>query len=146
MEGLDALHLMIRQSDERDQNAIQYKREKAASITNPDRTGWVYGLIGSDAIIRHVGVSFYPDHQLRFLARREDAIGVWIRREHPSMVLLEEVTPGDMSKRVKFWQRKFKGPLLKRTSPKEPKPLDEQTEEEIRVTLRQLLDKASGLC
>ena len=62
------------------------------------------------------------------------------------MVLLEEGTPGDMSKRVKFWQRKFKGPLLKRTSPKEPKPLDEQTEEEIRVTLRQLLDKASGLC
>jgi len=151
MEILDALHLMIQKADERDENAIQYKREKAASIANPDRMGWIYGLIGADGILRHVGVSFYPEHQLRFLSRREDAIGVWIRREHPSMVRLEEVRPGDMSKRVKYWQRKFRGPLLKRTNPRKKKPMydvfqEEQTEVEVKVRLQWLLDRASEVC
>jgi hypothetical protein len=146
MEILNALHLMIQQADERDENAIQYKREKADSIANPDRTGWIYGLIGTDGILRHVGVSFYPEHQLRFLSRRDDAIGVWIRRDHPSMVRLEEVRPGDMSKRVKYWQRRFRGPLLKRTNPKKKKPVEEQTEVEVKVRLQWLLDRASEVC
>tara|TARA_R100001086_G_scaffold166981_1_gene90626 strand:+ start:845 stop:1276 length:432 start_codon:yes stop_codon:yes gene_type:complete len=143
---MDDLHLMIRESEERDQNAIRYKRQKAVSIADPNRKGWVYGLIGPDGILRHIGVSFYPDHQLRFLARREDAIGVWIKREKPSVVLLEQVTPGDMSKRVKIWQRRFKGLLLRRANPKKGKAIEEMSDEEVRVSLKALLDRASGVC
>jgi hypothetical protein len=136
-DPMEALRKEMALTVEMKQAAKEYNIERAKSLLDPDRRAWIYGLAGKDGIIRHVGVSFYPDYQLSILAKRTDGIGRWVREHEPAIVRLEEVSLFDRSKKVRMWKRRFKGPLIRRGKKVKSKPVAEMSREELQVLIRQ---------
>jgi len=115
-----------------------YREKRESQALGINRKAWVYAL--ADDAVRYVGVSFYPDYQAsQVLKGGQDALGEWIREKKPALIRLEEVSQGDMAKRVKSWRRSFKGALITRTRKVAVKNIEDMTPKELLERLSQQL-------